>query len=509
MSEEDNLVKKWYLTTDIQRDEVLILPNNDDEDSSEEWKADKKDASSSSSSEDENSSSSSSDSDSDSDEESSSDEDSSSDEESSSEEESSDEEESSEAKDPAEYEWETEGHRFIGKRVYRTFPNGQIAQGVVEKYVPSDGEDGALFHILHDDGDAEDLDETECSKAIEEHRRMNVTGRYNVRNRESVKPPERFTIAAIATTPGGRERKKKKKNVANRNAYERSMMDGGFNNNYNGGYRDNYRNGGGGRRNNNYRNRRRDRGGGSRNRRKHHRRHYDSSSESDSDHGVMGASNFRMYEKRRERDTLNSIQPINGRGNSKKKSGKASKRDISRADALPIQVDKSISWSSVGGLDKHVTALKEMVTLPLLYPEVFERFHITAPRGVIFHGPPGTGKTLLGKATAGGNLVPTELLAGSFIDILRKRMAVMATNPTMLTGLSGNVAIPRMTSTSTAYFVGESGAPTESQQAFDQVNMTPKTVGAFVDYSRRLLLQSSELGFRFCFPRAGFLFGFR
>ena len=97
----------------------------------------------------------------------------------------------------------------------------------------------------------------------------------------------------------------------------------------------------------------------------------------------------------------------------------------------------------------------------------------------------------VGTATAGGNLVPTELLAGSFIDILRKRMAVMATNPTMLTGLSGNVSILRMTSTSTAYFVGESGAPTESQQAFDQVNMTPKTIGAFVDYSRRLLLQSS------------------
>ena len=97
----------------------------------------------------------------------------------------------------------------------------------------------------------------------------------------------------------------------------------------------------------------------------------------------------------------------------------------------------------------------------------------------------------VGTATAGGNLVPTDLLAGSFIDILRKRMAVMATNPTMLTGLSGNVSIPRMTSTSTAYFVGESGAPTESQQAFDQVNMTPKTIGAFVDYSRRLLLQSS------------------
>ena len=47
----------------------------------------------------------------------------------------------------------------------------------------------------------------------------------------------------------------------------------------------------------------------------------------------------------------------------------------------------------------------------------------------------------VGTATAGGNLVPTELLAGSFIDILRKRMAVMATNPTMLTGLLGMEAV--------------------------------------------------------------------
>jgi len=97
----------------------------------------------------------------------------------------------------------------------------------------------------------------------------------------------------------------------------------------------------------------------------------------------------------------------------------------------------------------------------------------------------------VGTATAGGNLVATELLSGSFIDVLRNRMAVMATNPTTLTGLQGNVSIPRMTSTSTGYWVGEGSAPSESQQAFDQVNMTPKTVAAFVDYSRRLLLQSS------------------
>ena len=70
-------------------------------------------------------------------------------------------------------------------------------------------------------------------------------------------------------------------------------------------------------------------------------------------------------------------------------------------------------------------------------------------------------------------------------------MAVMAANPTMLTGLSGNISIPRLTQTATGYWVGEGSAPSESQQAFDQVNMTPKTVAAYVDYSRRLLLQSS------------------
>jgi SpoVK/Ycf46/Vps4 family AAA+-type ATPase len=44
-----------------------------------------------------------------------------------------------------------------------------------------------------------------------------------------------------------------------------------------------------------------------------------------------------------------------------------------------------------------ISALKEMVAIPLLYPELFENFKITPPRGVLFHGPPGTGKTLMGE----------------------------------------------------------------------------------------------------------------
>lgn len=98
---------------------------------------------------------------------------------------------------------------------------------------------------------------------------------------------------------------------------------------------------------------------------------------------------------------------------------------------------------------------------------------------------------VVGTATAGGNLVATELLAASFIDILVNQLSAMQMGATMLTDLQGNIAIPRATAGSTGYWVAENGAPTESQQAFDQVALTPKTAGAYVDYSRRLLLQSS------------------
>ena len=97
----------------------------------------------------------------------------------------------------------------------------------------------------------------------------------------------------------------------------------------------------------------------------------------------------------------------------------------------------------------------------------------------------------VGTASAGGNLVATELDAGSFIDLLRNASALDQAGATVLTGLTGNVAIPRQSGAGTAYWVAESGAPTESQQTVDQVSLTPKTVAAFTDYSRRLMLQSS------------------
>lgn len=76
------------------------------------------------------------------------------------------------------------------------------------------------------------------------------------------------------------------------------------------------------------------------------------------------------------------------------------KKKNTLADTDPLGIDTNIDFSVIGGLENYINQLKEMITLPLLYPEVYSKFHITPPRGVLFHGPPGTGKTLMARALA-------------------------------------------------------------------------------------------------------------
>ena len=61
----------------------------------------------------------------------------------------------------------------------------------------------------------------------------------------------------------------------------------------------------------------------------------------------------------------------------------------SLADVDPMAVDKSVTFEQVGGLETYIRSLKEMILFPLLYPEVFQKFGIQPPRGVLFYGPPG------------------------------------------------------------------------------------------------------------------------
>jgi transitional endoplasmic reticulum ATPase len=60
----------------------------------------------------------------------------------------------------------------------------------------------------------------------------------------------------------------------------------------------------------------------------------------------------------------------------------------------------NITYEDIGGLDREIARVREMIELPLKHPELFERLGVEAPKGVLLHGPPGTGKTLLAKAVA-------------------------------------------------------------------------------------------------------------
>ena len=73
----------------------------------------------------------------------------------------------------------------------------------------------------------------------------------------------------------------------------------------------------------------------------------------------------------------------------------AKETDVYALEAVP-----DIPWSKVGGLDETIQRIKDTIELPILHPELFERFQYSAPKGFLLHGPPGCGKTLIGKATA-------------------------------------------------------------------------------------------------------------
>ena len=114
--------------------------------------------------------------------------------------------------------------------------------------------------------------------------------------------------------------------------------------------------------------------------------------------GTVGMTPTSAFPKPYIPQTLNS-DPVQGPGGGPPGLGKVKDRKA-LADADPLGVDPNVSFDGVGGLEDHINQLKEMVSLPLLYPEVFQQFHVTPPRGVLFHGPPGTGKTLLARALA-------------------------------------------------------------------------------------------------------------
>ena len=77
----------------------------------------------------------------------------------------------------------------------------------------------------------------------------------------------------------------------------------------------------------------------------------------------------------------------------------------------------SVSWAQVGGLKIQEQEIKEIIELPMLRPDLFEKVGIEPPKGILLHGPPGTGKTLLAKAVAAStNSTFIEIVASELVQ---------------------------------------------------------------------------------------------
>jgi HK97 family phage major capsid protein len=102
----------------------------------------------------------------------------------------------------------------------------------------------------------------------------------------------------------------------------------------------------------------------------------------------------------------------------------------------------------------------------------------------------GTGGGL--SATSGGsNLVATNLMAGSMIELLRNKARVLGLGAQFLSGLVGNVDIPRQKAAGQTYWVGEGGTLSQTGAQFDKISLTPKHIGALSVITRNMLQQSS------------------
>lgn len=97
--------------------------------------------------------------------------------------------------------------------------------------------------------------------------------------------------------------------------------------------------------------------------------------------------------------------------------GKRTDIRVVEGEQMPARAP-AVSYEDIGGLEREVARVREIVELPLKYSHVFERLGILAPKGVLLYGPPGTGKTLLARAVAAESRVHFIHLNGP--EIMRK-----------------------------------------------------------------------------------------
>jgi len=157
---------------------------------------------------------------------------------------------------------------------------------------------------------------------------------------------------------------------------------------------------------------------------------------------------------------------------------KKEERAYSFMNVVKAQMDPS--FAKKAGLEIEVSrALAEEMGI--------EAKGIMVPHSLMVRAP--LGATATHGSSNGANIVETSL--GSFIDLLRNRMVTAQAGATILSGLRGNLALPKANVGATAYWVNEVTGVSASDPKMTQVTLTPKTLGTYVDATRQLVLQGS------------------
>jgi len=159
-------------------------------------------------------------------------------------------------------------------------------------------------------------------------------------------------------------------------------------------------------------------------------------------------------------------------------------REIARVGLLDV------ARAAMGGTDQAAGRAREVSA-------ELERRSGRRAQGMFWHmGAPANAEqrvvtTALPAAGPGAAIIPTDYRADLFIDRLRHANRVRALGATMLTGLTGNVTIPRKKAGVVAGWVAENTPLPTSDMQFDGVTLTPKHAGVITEWSRNMIQQAS------------------
>lgn len=175
------------------------------------------------------------------------------------------------------------------------------------------------------------------------------------------------------------------------------------------------------------------------------------------------------------------------------KTQKEIKRNYSLANVMrALAGDSTVDIGYEREISKEIEGKTGRKAQGLIVPDFIRAAN---PSGVQTFGTPDFSSTegTLGNSVAGSghNVIATNLLSGSFIEALRDALVLTGAGMQTISGLVGDIAIPKGGKVTAAWITQENGDATKTNPTLGQISATPHTVGAYVDITRKLLLQAS------------------